>query len=83
MGLAGDAAAAEVADGTAGVEPPTAAAAAAAYRTGNCVGGRDGKPFRSTLDMGCEDVDIGGGGFDGAAQYVSFGASVNPDGHAF
>lgn len=41
----------------------TAAAAAVAYRTGNAAGGREGKPFFSTLDIGCDEADIGGGGF--------------------
>ena len=49
---------------------PTAAAAAAAYRTGREAGGREGKPFLSTLDMGCEEVDIGGGGFEDAVKRV-------------
>ena len=55
-------------------EFPTAAAAAAAYRTGRAAGtgGRGGRPFLSTLDIGCEDVDIGGGGFDEAERHVFF-----------
>lgn len=44
-------------------EPPTAAAAAVAYRTGNAAGGLDDNPFFTMLDIGCDEADIGGGGF--------------------
>lgn len=38
----------------------TAAAAAVAYRTGSEAGGRDGIPFFTILDIGCEPK-FGGG----------------------